>query len=51
MVKRNQYDSTIHTDHNGNYMIGYTFNTNAAFYFNPEDYNIIKSYCWYEVTQ
>lgn len=51
MAKCNRYDATIYTDHNGSYMIGYTFNTNKPFYFDVEDYNKIKDYCWYEVTQ
>ena len=30
------------------YGIGYTSNTNHPFYFDLEDYNKIKDYCWYE---
>ena len=32
----------------GEYGIGYTTNTNKPFYFDLEDYNKIKNYCWYE---
>ena len=32
----------------GEYGIGITFNTSAEFYFDLEDYDIIKDYCWYE---
>jgi len=28
------------------YGIGYTSNTNELFYFDIEDYNLIKNYCW-----
>jgi hypothetical protein len=51
MVKRNQYDVEIYEDNYGRYMIGHTFNTNASFYFDVDDYDKIKDYCWYEVTQ
>lgn len=30
------------------YMVGITTNTNKEFYFDEEDYNKIKRYCWYE---
>ena len=33
---------------NGEYGIGITFNTNKEFYFDLEDYDKIKNYCWYE---
>lgn len=39
--KYNRYDLT------GEYGIGYTFNSNIAFYFDLEDYELIKNYCWY----
>ena len=39
--KRNVYDLT------GEYGIGYTSNTNEPFYFDLEDYDKIKDYCWY----
>lgn len=32
----------------GDYGIGFTFNTNAEFYFDLEDYDKIKDYCWFE---
>lgn len=33
---------------NGDYGIGITYNTNVEFYFDLEDYDKIKNYCWYE---
>lgn len=38
------------SDENGNYCIGFCSNTNAEFYFDEEDYDLIYSgeYCWYE---
>lgn len=39
-------------DLSGDYGVGWTFNTNARFYFDLEDYDKIKDYCWVEsVTQ
>lgn len=38
----NQYDLS------GDYGIGWTSNTNKEFYFDLEDYDIIKNYCWNE---
>ena len=32
----------------GEYGIGYCSNTNSKFYFDLEDYDKIKDYCWYE---
>lgn len=40
--KYNKYDLT------NDYGIGYTSNTNKQFYFDLEDYNKIKDYCWAE---
>ena len=40
--KYNQYDLS------GEYGIGWTSNTNKEFYFDLEDYDKIKDYCWYE---
>lgn len=40
--KTNKYDLS------GEYGIGYAINTNNPFYFDLQDYNIIKDYCWYE---
>ena len=42
--KYNNYNLT------GNTGIGYTFNTNNPFYFDLEDYDKIKNYCWSETT-
>lgn len=42
--KINQYDLS------GEYGIGWTSNTNKEFYFDFEDYDKIKDYCWYEYT-
>lgn len=39
--KKNKYDLS------GEYGIGYTTNTNEEFYFDLEDYDKIKDYCWY----
>lgn len=33
----------------GEYGIGWTTNTNKEFYFDLEDYDKIKDYCWYEM--
>ena len=41
--KYNQYDLA------GEYGIGYCSNTNSEFYFDLEDYDKIKDYCWYEM--
>lgn len=40
--KNNTYDLS------GEYGIGWTNNTNNQFYFDLEDYDKIKNYCWYE---
>jgi hypothetical protein len=40
--KYNRYDLS------GEYGIGWTTNTNKEFYFDLEDYDKIKDYCWYE---
>ena len=40
--KENRYDLS------GEYGIGYCSNTGAEFYFDLEDYDKIKNYCWYE---
>ena len=40
--KTNKYDIS------GEYGIGWTSNTNKEFYFDIEDYNLIKDYCWNE---
>lgn len=40
--KYNEYDLL------GEYGIGYCSNTKTPFYFDLEDYNLIKDYCWYE---
>ena len=36
-------------DLSGEYGIGYCSNTNSEFYFDLEDYELIKDYCWCEV--
>lgn len=41
-TKRNEYDLI------GEYGIGWTTNTNKEFYFDLEDYEKIKDYCWRE---
>lgn len=41
-MKRNKYDLS------GNYGIGWATNNNSEFYFDLEDYNLIKDYCWLE---
>ena len=41
--KQNKYDLS------GDFGIGWTFNTNKEFYFDLEDYDKIKNYCWYEI--
>lgn len=40
LKKYNTYDLS------GEYGIGWTSNTNEEFYFDLEDYNLIKNYCW-----
>ena len=40
--KYNKYDLS------GDYGVGWTSNTNQEFYFDLEDYNLIKDYCWFE---
>ena len=40
--KTNKYDLS------GTYGIGWTNNTNKEFYFDIEDYDLIKNYCWCE---
>lgn len=42
-TKRNVYDLS------GEYGIGWTTNTNREFYFDLEDYDKIKDYCWVEI--
>lgn len=42
--KYNNYDLS------GEYGVGYTSNTNKEFYFDLEDYDKIKDYCWHEGT-
>ncbi len=40
--KYNKYDLSQE------YGVGYTSNTNKCFYFDKEDYELIKNYCWFE---
>ena len=42
---------TIEYDLSGEYGIGYCSNTGTPFYFDLEDYDKIKNYCWHEVRQ
>lgn len=42
--KQNVFDITSYT-----YGVGWTTNTNQKFYFDLEDYDKIKDYCWYEL--
>lgn len=35
----------------GEYGIGYAINTNNEFFFDIDDYDLIKDYCWYEYTK
>lgn len=42
--KTNQYDLS------GEFGIGLTSNTNKEFYFDLDDYDKIKTYCWFETT-
>lgn len=41
----NIYELNLQDEH-GIYGIGYTTNTNEPFYFDMEDYYLIKDYCW-----
>lgn len=45
--KTNAYDLNLE-DENGFYGIGYCSNTGKKFYFDMDDYDKIKDYCWYE---
>ena len=46
--KYNTYQLNLQDEY-GQYGIGYCSNTSHEFYFDMEDYNKIKDYCWYEV--
>ena len=46
--KYNTYQLNLKDEH-GQYGIGYCSNTGHEFYFDMEDYNKIKDYCWYEI--
>lgn len=48
--KYNTYSDKL-TDEHGEYYIGYTSNTNVAFYFDAEDFDKVNQYCWYEDTK
>ena len=41
--KTNKYDTETYE-----YGVGWTSNTNTEFYFDIEDYDLIKDYCWFE---
>jgi hypothetical protein len=45
--KTNIYDLNLEDD-NGKYGIGYSSNTGSPFYFDMDDYDKIKNYCWSE---
>lgn len=45
--KSNIYTLNLEDEH-GLYGIGYCSNTNNEFYFDMEDYDKVKNYCWYE---
>lgn len=45
--KYNDYELNLEDTH-GLYGIGYCKNTNSKFYFDMDDYDIIKNYCWIE---
>ena len=50
-VKQSNSDNKHKTNHynlSGEYGIGWTLNTNQEFYFDLEDYDKIKDYCWHE---
>lgn len=44
--KYNYYE--MRKDGNGEYYVGWTTNTNNEFYFDIQDYDIVKQYCWFE---
>ena len=46
--KTNIYNLNLE-DENGLYGVGYCLNTGNRFYFDMDDYNKIKNYCWSEV--
>ena len=48
LIQRNKINHGNTYDLSGEYGIGYTSNTNKEFYFDLEDYNKIKDYCWCE---
>lgn len=47
-IKNNKQHQVNKYDLNGEYGIGYCTNTNKEFYFDLEDYDKIKDYCWFE---
>ena len=44
--KYNRYEKR--QDESGEYYVGWTTNTNKEFYFDIDDYDKIKDYCWFE---
>lgn len=44
--KYNRYEKR--QDENGEYYVGWTTNTNKEFYFDVDDYEKVKDYCWFE---
>lgn len=49
-AKQKGINKKKHNEYNlsGSYGIGWTSNTNKEFYFDLDDYDKIKAYCWYE---
>lgn len=47
MKKYNKYLTDLEDEH-GLYGIGYCSNSGTEFYFDMQDYDVIKDYCWFE---
>lgn len=47
IIKYNRYDLNLEDEH-GLYGIGYCSNTGHEIYFDMDDYDKIKDFCWYE---
>lgn len=43
--KRNKYTNVL-SDEFGEYVVGYTTNTNTKFYFDKSDFDIVSEFCW-----
>lgn len=48
--EKNEYELNL-IDKHGLYGIGYCFNTKSKFYFDMDDYDKIKDFCWTECTR